>query len=45
MGLVYKEEDTVEKVRTGELAGNVNNRRKQKIDYSNMLHKRGSVPY
>ena len=29
----------MEKVRTGELAENVNNRKKEKIAYSDMLHK------
>ena len=28
----------MENVRTGELAGKVNNRRKEKIAYGNMLH-------
>ena len=34
----------MEKARTGELAENVNNRRKEKIAYSDMLHKKKNMP-
>ena len=35
----------MEKVRTGKLAGNLNNRKKEKITYSDMLHKESAYLY